>query len=67
MMVFVNDKPRELSAPAPLAQLLEELGLRAPAGIAVAINDTVVPRSEWSHRALADGDRLLIIQAAQGG
>ena len=67
MKIFVNDEPRELPAPASLAQFMGGLALRAFSGVALALNDTVVPRDSWPARALADGDRLLIIQAAQGG
>ena len=36
-------------------------------GIAVAINMSVVPRSEWGQTSVADGDRIDIVGAKQGG
>lgn len=36
-------------------------------GIAVAVNMAVVPRSEWAQTELADGDRIDIVGAKQGG
>ena len=36
-------------------------------GIAVAINMSVVPRSEWDETNIADGDRIDIVGAKQGG
>ncbi len=36
-------------------------------GIAVAINMSVVPRSEWGQTNVADGDRIDIVGAKQGG
>ena len=36
-------------------------------GIAVAINMSVVPRSEWSETSIVDGDRIDIVGAKQGG
>ena len=36
-------------------------------GIAVAINMSVVPRSEWAQTMLSDGDRVDIVGAKQGG
>jgi sulfur carrier protein len=36
-------------------------------GIAVAINMSVVPRSEWAQTNVADGDRIDIVGAKQGG
>ena len=47
--------------------LLRELGLAERKGVAIAINDEVVPRSTWPARPLADGERILVIQATQGG
>ncbi len=65
--VRVNDKPHEAAAGTMLAQLLLELGLTAAQGVAIAINDTVVPRSAWEEYCLAEGDQVLVIQATQGG
>jgi sulfur carrier protein len=67
MTVFVNDQPRALGADAKLADLLRDLGLAERKGVAIAINDEVVPRSAWPTRALAEGERILVIQATQGG
>ena len=36
-------------------------------GFAVAVNDCVVPNSEWNSLHLQDGDRILVVQATQGG
>jgi sulfur carrier protein len=67
MTVFVNDQSRALAAGAQLVDLLRELGLAERKGVAIAINDEVVPRSTWPTRALAEGERILVIQATQGG
>ncbi len=67
MTVFVNDQPRALAAGTVLVELLRELGLAERKGVAIAINDEVVPRATWPTRPLADGERILVIQATQGG
>lgn len=67
MNVCVNDKPQVIANAATLAQLLGALGLIERRGLAMAVNDVVVPRSDWSAHALAEGDRVLVIQATQGG
>lgn len=36
-------------------------------GIAIAINAAVVPRSEWGATRIADGDRVELVGAKQGG
>ena len=36
-------------------------------GVAVAINEQIIPKSEWSSQLLQNNDHLLVIQAVQGG
>ncbi len=67
MNVRVNDKPHAVADAATLHDLLAELGHAAKRGVAVAVNDAVVPRSTWAVHVLAEGDRVLVIQATQGG
>jgi sulfur carrier protein len=66
-VIYVNDQPRPLAAPATLLALLNELGHAGRKGVAVAVNGVVVPRAEWPSRLLADADHVLVIQATQGG
>ncbi len=67
LAIRVNDEPRTLAGPATLEMLVGELGLADRPGVAVAVNQTVVPRAAWASHPLADGDRVLVIRAAQGG
>ncbi len=48
-----------------VAALLERLGFGAK-GIAVAVDLSVLPRSEWQ-TTLADGARVEVVTAVQGG
>ena len=36
-------------------------------GIAVAISNKVVPRTEWATTVISESDEILIIRATQGG
>ncbi len=68
MRIFVNDEPREVgSGEATVTALMGASGLPSLDGVAVAVNDGVVPRSQWPRRTLIDGDRVLVIRATQGG
>lgn len=67
MIIRVNDQPHEIVTGLVLGKLLHDLGLSEHKGVAVAINDEVAPRSTWLTRTLADSDRVLVIQATQGG
>ena len=65
MKVFVNDKEVETGA-TNLSQLSQELNLPA-AGIAVAVNNRMIPRTEWDPHPLAEGDKVIVIKAVCGG
>ena len=67
MNIRVNDQPREVAANSALADLVSALGLGERKGVAIAINDEVVPRDAWAGRRLVEGDGVLVIQATQGG
>ena len=47
-------------------ELSEELELPRQ-GVAVAVNNKMVPRTEWEQYALAEGMSVVIIKAACGG
>ncbi len=36
-------------------------------GIAVAVNENVVPKNEWDNTILQENDTIIIIKATQGG
>jgi sulfur carrier protein len=68
MKVLVNGEARALPDGATIEWLLDDLDL-APGrrGVAVAVDAEVVPRSGWHDRELADGDRVEVLTAIQGG
>jgi sulfur carrier protein len=66
VLVTVNGTADDLPAGTSVDDLVASLG-RGRSGIAVAVNDEVVPRSRWPVVGLADGDRVEILTAAQGG
>ena len=65
--IHVNDQPRSVAGSGTVRELIRELGFEGRKGVAVAVNGGVVPRSAWPVQVLADGDRVLVIQATQGG
>ncbi|MBV1938110.1 MULTISPECIES: sulfur carrier protein ThiS [Streptomyces] len=66
MTVFVNGERRQLAADTALDALVAAL-CAAPSGIAAALNETVVPRTQWSGTLLREGDRVEVLTAVQGG
>ena len=67
LAICVNDEPRTFAGPTTLLALVHELGLAERKGVAVAVNNLVVPRAAWREHALANGDGVLVIRATQGG
>jgi sulfur carrier protein len=67
MKVLINDSPRELPEGTSLATLLRELNLLETKGWAFAVNDSVVPKISLEDTILECGDKILLIQATQGG
>ena len=65
MLVSINDENVEVAEQTTVAALLEGLGFPEK-GIAVAVNWSVLPRSDW-HTTLKDGARVEVVTAVQGG
>jgi len=53
--------------PASLADLIALEKKSNDKGIAVALNEQVIPKNDWSKTLLKDQDSILIIIASQGG
>ncbi len=71
MRITLNGQPAEYDAPLTVAalvalELADRLG-RDARGIAVAVNDCVVPRARHASYTLGDGDVVEIVTAVQGG
>ncbi len=67
--ILLNGEPERVQNRATLSDLLMTLDVDAETvqGIAVAVNEEVVRRSEWNERELHSGDEVDIVTAQQGG
>ncbi|MFE9855935.1 sulfur carrier protein ThiS [Streptomyces sp. NPDC005780] len=66
MTVSVNGEAVTIAPGTALDVLVASL-TSAPSGVAAALNETVVPRGQWPAAMLADGDRVEVLTAVQGG
>ena len=66
MQILFNDKPLQCADALTLSELLNELGQMKP-GSALAVNQNIIPRDQWDHFAIQDGDTILLFQAIAGG
>ena len=65
MIICVNAERLEVDDETTVATLLESLGY-PDRGIAVAIDQAVLPRSGWT-TTLSDGAQIEVVTAVQGG
>ncbi len=69
MKIKLNDKELEISHSITLEELLlKEINLSSDKkGVAVAVNDNIIPKNDWKNLKINDKDEILVIIAAQGG
>lgn len=66
MKVKINNQAVELTDGTTVRTLAAERRL-PDKGVAVAVNNEMLPREEWAERALNDGDDIVILKAFCGG
>ena len=67
MEITVNHQSCILPESASVGQLLSDILAVSASGIAVAVNQCVVPKSDWPVHQLQQGDKVMLIKATQGG
>lgn len=67
MNIKVNGQPYDLQDIRTISQVLKHFQIDQPSGIAVALNLTVVKRSDFEKVDVKEGDEVEIIRAVQGG
>jgi sulfur carrier protein len=67
MEIQLNNQPKEITPGFSLQQLLDDTIGQKQKGIAVAINNKVIPKTSWSQHIIESNDNILIIKATQGG
>jgi sulfur carrier protein len=66
-MIIINGEPSEIAPGATVDELLSQLDIDGERGVAVAVDAEVIPRGEWASFAIADGARVEVLIAVQGG
>lgn len=68
MELLINQEKQHIDFDAvTIKQLLDVEVPQKQKGIAVAVNTTVIPKSDWNSYHLNPNDEVLIISATQGG
>ena len=68
MELTINGEKKQVEPGTTVAGVMAGLGFEPPVrGVAVAVNDAVVPQPGWHKKELNEGDSIEIIRAVQGG
>ena len=67
VQVTINRESFVLPDTGTVADVLPLLDISRPDGIAIAVNDNVIPKGEWQHYRLQSNDKVFVIRATQGG
>ncbi|MBI2722747.1 MAG: sulfur carrier protein ThiS [Bacteroidetes bacterium] len=66
MEISVNSEIKIISN-GSLNSLITQLLGEKTKGIAVAVNQTIIPKQHWENTSLKEKDNVMIIKATQGG
>ncbi|PCR09394.1 molybdopterin biosynthesis protein MoeB [Klebsiella pneumoniae] len=66
MQIWFNDEPLACADNLSVSALLTQLEQQQP-GVALALNQHILPRDRWEDHLLQEGDRVLLFQVIAGG
>ena len=66
LKIIVNEEPHLVAPQTTLAELLKQLQIPTR-GVAVELNEQIVPRGEHATRLLQAGDKLEVVSFVGGG
>ena len=68
MELKINNQTKQFATDTLTVQALLDLEIpEKQNGIALAINNTLIPKSDWNSHLIQETDDILIISATQGG
>ncbi|MFA6824905.1 MAG: sulfur carrier protein ThiS [Bacteroidales bacterium] len=67
MKIKVNNREKIMPENISITELVKLLNYSDTVGIALALEQEVVPKSDWDKTFLKDGENITIIQATCGG
>jgi sulfur carrier protein len=65
--VTINQENFRVPGSGVLADVLHLLQISSSDGIAIAVNEEVIPKGEWEKHILQSNDKIFVIRATQGG
>ena len=66
-MIYINDKEYIFKKAQSLTDLFQAVQMNVTNGIAVAVNNKVIPKTDWNVYLVNQNDKIILIKATQGG
>ena len=63
MEITINNKSYTTDDDCNLIKILDKVQVTDKLGVAIAVNNTVVPKTEWENYIVKDRDTILVINA----
>jgi len=67
MTILINNEQKAVPDGTTVNEVALTILQLNPAGMARAVNDTIVPKHLWEQTLLQENDRMLVIKACSGG
>lgn len=67
MNIYINDDIKQIGEDDTLQSVIDHVDIKRKKGIAVAVDNQVIPRNQWEHYYLKENAKVVIITATQGG
>lgn len=67
MIITINNNQYIFDENTSLENAIDKLKLEETKGIALALNEQIIPRSQWNETILNNEDKIIIIGAVAGG
>lgn len=67
MNIQINNEQKVIPEGTTVQEVVISILQLNPSGMAIAINDSIVPRHLWESSILQINDRMLVIKASKGG
>jgi len=67
MNIQINNEQKVIPEGTTVQEVVISILQLNPSGMAIAINDNIVPRHLWESSELQTNDRMLVIKASKGG
>lgn len=67
MRITINNQIYQFDENTTLENAIHSLQMEETKGIALALNEEIIPRSQWKETVLINEDKIIVIGAVAGG